>query len=269
MSRFSGLIKFIVSISVLGCGILSSYVLADDVYDTATNQLYIPSVQVGNETYIDVVVTIDQLLSVGGISDGAIQTYNLKSMYEALVKNSASHQFTLKGSFDGDAITGTGSQTNGKLATSVFQGLPALAKTSNLSMFLSIGGQVIPSAASGQYYYDVNYNYLGQSGPEFEVVTSRNPFPTDARMNDAGILYSSTIYTSQEKREVIGKQTSSYSISYDSESSIMLTIISIRKNLAGSVIQTNTALYRVTNNNVVTYVLQTANTPEMFLTISF
>lgn len=101
------------------------------------------------------------------------------------------------------------------------------------------------------------------------MLTSRNPIPSAARKNDAGVLYNSTIYTSSEKRSIIGNEITSYLITYDSETSIVLTLISVRKNLAGSVIQTTTSLYRISNDNVATRLLSTINDSTLFLTISY
>lgn len=243
--------------------------IASDVYDAATNKLYIPSVQVGNTTYTDVVITVGELISAGGSSETASNAYNIKSIYEDLVKGSETNQFNLKGSVNGLNVTGSGVATNGNLVASSFQGSPALAKTSNITMTLRIDGQTIPSAASGQSYYDSNYNLLGQSGPEFEVVTSRNAYPTAAKVNDAGLLYESTVYTSSAKVSIIGTETTSYSITYDTENSIIFTLVSIRKNLAGFVIQTGTANLRVTKDNVITRIFETSNDSTTFLTISY
>lgn len=153
--------NYLFSMFFIVIGFVNSNVMADNVYDAETNRLYTPFVQVGNETYFDVVITVDQLISVGGLSEGTTQTYNLRSMYEALVKNSDSYQFSLKGAVSGVNVTGNGSQTDGKLTTSSFQGLPALVKISNVTLSINVDGQIVPSAGLGQAYYDTNYNYLG------------------------------------------------------------------------------------------------------------
>jgi hypothetical protein len=263
------LTKLFIAKCILVFGVSSGSAVAVDVYDAETNRLYIPSVQVGDQTYVNVVVTLDQVISVGGLLDVAGPSYNLQAIYESLAKSSSTYQFSLKGAIEGSSITGTGTQTTGTLSPAVFQGVSALTKTSNITFSIDIEGQVIPSAATVQYYYDSNYNFLGQSGADFEVVTSRNPFPTAARQNDAGVLYDSISYTSSDKTSIIGTQTTSYSVTYDTEASIILTIIRIQKDPTGSVIQTNTSLYRVTSAGVVTRLLETGNNASTFLTINF
>ena len=52
----------------LGITLLSSSLMATDTYDPITNQLSIPSVKVGTSTYNNVVITVGNIVSVGGAS---------------------------------------------------------------------------------------------------------------------------------------------------------------------------------------------------------
>lgn len=52
----------------LGITLLSTSLMATDTYDPATNQLSIPSVIVGTSTYNNVVITVGNIVSVGGAS---------------------------------------------------------------------------------------------------------------------------------------------------------------------------------------------------------
>jgi len=52
----------------LGITLLSTSLMATDTYDPITNQLSIPSVKVGTSTYNNVVITVGNIVSVGGAS---------------------------------------------------------------------------------------------------------------------------------------------------------------------------------------------------------
>jgi hypothetical protein len=52
----------------IGLLLSSTNLMAADTYDPATNQLSIPSVQVGATTYNNVVITVGSIISVGGVS---------------------------------------------------------------------------------------------------------------------------------------------------------------------------------------------------------
>lgn len=56
------------SVVFLGFTFLSTSLMATDTYDPATNQLSIPSVKVGTATYNNVVITVGNIVSVGGAS---------------------------------------------------------------------------------------------------------------------------------------------------------------------------------------------------------
>ncbi|MGJ8689603.1 MAG: hypothetical protein ACSHXZ_08790 [Gammaproteobacteria bacterium] len=271
MLKFRSIISYFSPTYVLAIftTLTSSQALANDIYDAATNQLYIQSVEVGNDIFTDVVITVGDLISIGGSTEISKNTYNLKTVYEGLVTESEGNQFSLKGTVNGVTVSGSGNQTSGRLVSSSFEGVPALAKTSHGTMTINVFGESIPLAVSTQAFYDSNYNYLGLSGDEYEVVTSRNPIPTAAKINDAGVLYTATVYTSSSKVSTIGTVTASYSITYETENSIILTLINIKRNLNGSVTQTSTANHRVTKDNVFTRISETSGDNTTFLSITF
>ena len=66
--RQNSISKFKSLLASMALAICSTSLMATDTYDPATNQLSIPSVQVGTATYNNVVITVGSIVSIGGAS---------------------------------------------------------------------------------------------------------------------------------------------------------------------------------------------------------
>lgn len=66
--RQNSISKYKSLLTSMALAICSTSLMATDTYDPATNQLSIPSVRVGTATYNNVVITVGNIVSVGGVS---------------------------------------------------------------------------------------------------------------------------------------------------------------------------------------------------------
>lgn len=118
-------------------GICSQAAQAQSVYDESSNQLSLPSVRVGNTIYNDVVITVGELISVGGSYVDGNTTYNLRAAYERLITEAGTSSFGITGESEGFSVTGSGSVTTGALTSTTFEGMPARVRTTDSEFILN------------------------------------------------------------------------------------------------------------------------------------
>lgn len=239
------------------------------VYDESTNQLSLPSVKVGNTVYTDVVVTLNEVLSVGGSYVDASATYDLRAAYQRLVTGPESETFNLTGESEGITVTGSGTVNSGQLMAGVFEGMPAQVRTTNASFTLNALGAESTINSTSQAYYDSNNRFLGGDGEDYEVVEAYYELPVAASSGDTGLIYESTLYTDSSKTVVEGKNTVTYTTALDSGNTLSLTIISVTRNMSGETIRTITRRWRVFADNSVDRLGETLLDDTVFLTITY
>lgn len=245
-------------------------VFAQVVYNQTKNQLELPSVKVGDTIYTDVVITVGQVLTLGGsYPDPGLANFSLEAAYRQFIQVPETKAFDISGIVEGISMTGSGSVTAGRMTGTTFEGRSALSQTATFSLTLRGNGQSVPFSTSSTTYYDSNYRLLGSMGTTYEVVTSYYGFPSSATANDAGLLYQSTIYRDSSKRLIDGKRTVTYSTTFESPSTLVLTVIDIEKDNLGNTTLTSSARYRVASDNSVTRLGETANDSSSFLVMAF
>jgi hypothetical protein len=222
---------------------------AADTYDPSKNQLIIPAVVVGNTTYNNVIVTVGSVISIGSAQATDPNTFNLNAINTALTINPFTSSLSLSGTVKNSPITGTGTLTVGRLSATTFEGKTAFVSTGVLSMTLRANGQTITTGASVQEYFDTNYLPLGSAGNEYSVVTSMNPIPTAARINDTGIFYTRNVYTSNTKSVLIGSEIISYAITAETDTTAILTMTKVRKSPQGAFLSSDLATFRIGKDN--------------------
>lgn len=237
----------VIYLTILSNALTSAF--AADVYDPSKNQLTIPAVVVGNTTYNNVIVTVGSVISIGTAQATDPNTFNLNAINTALTINPFTSSFSLSGTVKNLPITGTGTLTIGRLSATTFEGKSAFVSTGVISMTLKLNGQTVTTGSSVQEYFDTNYLPLGSAGNEYSVVTSMNPIPTAARINDAGIFYTTNVYTSNTKSVLIGSETISYAITAETDSTAILTLTKVRKSPNGGFLSSDLATYRIGKDN--------------------
>ncbi len=209
----------------------------------------------------------------GGDSPPAVastRTFNLKAAYVNYLQTSTSRNFNISGSLNGVTATGSGSITKNALQPSTFQNIPALVMTLTTNGTVNVLGQSAPYGGINYYYFDTNYNPLGNAAraigsavdSSYSVVTSSIPLPTAAKVNDSGIWWNSINYPNSMKSYSTGTTTMSYSVSPDTDSSAILTLLSTLKGMSGATIATSEDKFRITTNNGVTQISGNAFLPS-------
>lgn len=213
----------------------------------------------------------------GGGGDSAVatplvattKTFDLKATYANHLQTTVSRPFTVTGTVNGLAVTGSGTITQGALQASTFLGAPALIRTQTLTASLIANGQAIPLGTSAQTYFDSNYNPIGATGTSFSVVSSQISLPTAAKINDAGVWMTMTNYPSSNKEYVKGSTTTSYSLGAESESTAILTLIASEKSASGQTLSSTVETFRITTGNSVTALTESTQSAEGNLSLTY
>lgn len=196
-------------------------------------------------------------------------TFQLRTAYISALTDTRSLGFRITGSTSGVSMTGTGTLTQGSVSSTTFERQAALVKTSTITATLSANGQSIPLGVTTVSYYDSNYNPLGLDGDEYEVVSSSNPIPVTARVNDTGIWYTSVRYSDSSKTRVLGTATVSYVLEPDTASTALLKIIVIEKDLSNSLSSTSTTTFRLTSSGTLSRISETVVEDSTSLTVTY
>ena len=207
----------------------------------------------------------------GGSTAVSVSTFNVKQAFENFIKTSDTKNVSFSGTSSGLKLTGTGRATLGGLVPSTFQGVNAFLKTSVLTGTITDGKDVIPLSTTALTYWDSNYNLLGRSGSDFSVVTKFVPLPTAAKINDTGSFYTLTNYPSSAKSSIRDTTAVSFSLTADSESSALVTLIKETRDNSGKSVSTESEIYRVTTSGVLTIISETGfqSTPPVVMKITY
>jgi hypothetical protein len=202
---------------------------AQDVYNSANNQLTIPIVTVGNTTYTNVVVTVKDVISIGGTvnnsaptnNNNGAYTFNLLSGYQRLIASGYTKKWNISGTCSGTLSENvspaqTGATWNGKGAYSVNKASTAVYTNCNPA---NVAGTAVT-------YYDINYmpygNYI--NGSISTSYISTKIFPTVAKVGDSGQIGNTTEYPTYP----YGTHSGNYSwvIEADSSNTAIFNVIS-------------------------------------------
>ncbi len=204
---------------------------------------------------ISSLIAVGALLALAGCGGGgggsgtpaaSTDTYQLRTAYVNYLTDTRSAPFTVSGTVQGVNVTGSGSFTQGALTNTTFENQSALQKVSVVTGTLNANGQTGPLSSSSTTYVDSNYNPLGSSGTDYEVVSGSVTIPTTAKVNDTGVWYSSTLYATSAKTIRRGTASVSYVLEPDSASTALLKIIRVEKDTFGTTSSSSTISFRMT-----------------------
>jgi hypothetical protein len=195
--------------------------------------------------------------------------FQLRDAWNNYVKGTSSQRGTVSGTLNGVPVTGFVTNTSGNLVGSTFEGQAAYAKTFVSSGSLTGNGTTTPLNASGTEYYDMNYLPLGDDGESvYAIVQGVATIPETAKVNDAGLIYKSTNYTTSGKGLNDGSDRVSFVLEPDTETTAILKIITVR-NSAWSDDFTSTRSYRITPSGTITAISESATYDTGTLTITY
>jgi len=189
------------------------------------------------------------------------ETFQLRAAYVNYLTDTRSATFTVSGTVEGINVTGNGTATQGALSNTTFEGQAALQKVSVITGALRADGQTVPLLTSSTTYLDSNYNPLGSSSTDYEVVTGSVNIPATAKVNDTGVWYSSTRYSSSAKTTRRGTASVSFVMEPDTASTSLLKIIRIEKDTLGTTTSTSAITFRMTPSGSLTRISETGVSP--------
>lgn len=184
------------------------------------------------------------------------EIYQTRTAWVNTLTESGTRSFTISGSVDGAAVSGSGNVTFSALAASVFEGRPALAKTTVLTGSLVAGGQTFPYGSTSVAHFDSNNQPLGQVAGEYWVVTGTPAIPQTARVNDAGTMYTVNRYTSSSKTVLLGTAVVGYAVQPDTASTALLRVVVTERTTSGTVSATTIESFRITPAGALTRLTQ-------------
>lgn len=216
------------------------------------------------------------LAGCGGGGDSApvssTNDYPLLQAWANYVNTSRTRSFTITGTMQGGTVTGSGSATVGSLQAASFEGSTVLGKTTVVTGSFTASGQVFPYGSSSTEYYGPapSYTALGyNSSSEYGVVTSRNPIPQTARINDTGSFYTITRYLTSNKSSTKGTTLVSYALQPDTANTALLKVIATERSSGGTVESTSITTFRMTPTGDLTELTEEYQAGTTALTLRY
>jgi hypothetical protein len=211
----------------------------------------------------------------GGASTGPIASslsFDLLAIYKKTYTSTSSKPFTVTGTSNGSAVTGSGTVTNGQVTPGTFESETANQKTITVTGSGTTNGKNFSFDSSYISWTDSNYLPKGFSGgDEYIVVTGTVNIPTTARVNDTGTAFTANRYTDSSKTTRTGTMIVSYVVEADTETTALLTLISTYKDLSGTTTKNGSGKGRVTQTNTYTAIEEKVNDYKnnTYLTVTY
>jgi hypothetical protein len=172
------------------------------------------------------------LLSACGGGGGSDSTSNTGSTAQTLsfpmlsalqtdTANGSTVNYTVSGS-----CSGTATVIDAKPVAATFEGAPALAVQSTLT--INVTNCTPASTASTTIeYFDANYLPLGdaEAGVDYGVYDAPVNVPVNVKVGDSGALGTEKLYTDSTKTTVLGTMSQSYSIQPDTASTAIIDVV--------------------------------------------
>ena len=197
----------------------------------------------------------------GGSVSGPVastESFNLKTVWANTLTSSSSNNYTISGTVNGVAVSGSGTVTRGNLSAGTFEGLPAQQRTTTATGSVVVNGVTVPLNTSSIDWVDSNYLPKGESGGEdYVVVTGTPTIPTIARINDTGTLYTANRYSSSTKADLRGASRATYVVEVDTSSTALVTLIIEERNTSNVTTSTSSAQFRITPSGTFTRIKET------------
>lgn len=250
--------------------------LAIDVYNSATNQLTIPSVDVSGTIYNNVVVTVGSVVSVGSVSPTASSSkyFALKAAMSDYVTSSRLDNFSISATglnSDGSTYAIGGDMQSSKTASivGVFESknflktvqaqIGSMTITNLKSGATVIGSVTYPYTSQSNDYWDANFNPMGHSSSSTFVNKTTNHYqvnqlvttiPDFVKAGDTGTLNTSTDYSDSSKSTILSTSTTTYRVRGDTETTVLIDLISNEKSTNGTT-STEIDTYKLDSNGVI------------------
>ena len=200
-------------------------------------------------------------------------TFQLRTAYINNFNETRSLPFALTGVFSGVSVTGSGTLTQGNVSTGTFENVAALKKTSTITGTVTgtANGKTVtmPLAIVITGFTDTNYLPLGSDTPVYTVVTGLVNLPQTVKVNDTGVVFTSTSYSSSTNKTITGTSIVSYVMEPDTASTALLKLIQTDKNIIGATTSTSAVTYRMTPAGGLSRLSETALIGSDTLSITY
>jgi hypothetical protein len=196
----------------------------------------------------------------GGGSDSPSSTppvastasFPLQSGYRSLVLSSQSYNFTISGS-----CTGTAVESVGAAATTVtFEGTAALQSTVTQQLNRNNCTPAVVTTTATTYLDPSTYLPSGSvtPGSEYVVASSRAAaLPATVKVGDNATVVSFDVYSDSTKSRSIGTRTATFTITADTATTALLTIIT-NDFVGTSLLGTQQTIYRMSGDGSLSLV---------------
>jgi len=180
------------------------------------------------------------------VSVPSARVFQLKAAQTAVFSTASVSAIKVSGTVNNATVIGSGTATESAVQASVFEGKAALQKASTLSMNRLVDGKTSPLILTITSYFDSNYLPLGSSGIEYQVVMDQRGLPLTAKVGEGGTAYIANRYASISKADFLGTVESTWALLSDTDTTAILNITEIAKDLNGDMTAQSVARYRIT-----------------------
>jgi hypothetical protein len=173
-------------------------------------------------------------------------TFQIRAEIANEFNSVSSDQFSISGTLNGQAFTGSGTGVSGSASSVTFEGAPALQKSQTTSFTIVANGVSVPVTTNSVVYVDSNYNPLGKSSSsEYAVLFGAATIPTTAVVNDNGTAYTFNRYANSSKATFLGTEVVTYVLAADTASTALLKVTHTFRNATNTLTSQDTSTTRI------------------------
>lgn len=184
--------------------------------------------------------------------------FNLQSAYANYVRLGSVKTFSISGSCTGSTTLNTAPAAT----TTTFEGRFAYSAATVSTTTLT---NCTPASSSNTLvrYYDSNYMPVGRTGStQYAIYATAPTIPTSARVGDAGVVGTLTVYTNSSKTVLSEREETSYVVEPDTATTAIVNIITRSYNASNVLTSTEQDRYRIAADgtlSAVSFDIQYAN----------
>ncbi len=207
----------------------------------------------------------------GGGPEVSKYTFDLQEAWANQFEQTGSVNFTLSGNVLGIFVTGSGVLTRGPVAESSFEGIAGFfEKTTTIVGEVTVNGLTEPMNDWFTEYFTAFYEPLGRvDDSSYQVVTSWASPPFDARVGDAGPMFTMESWDSASKVSYYGSVDISYAVAADSATSVLFKLINNTTDDLGNYTATSIITFRVTTTGALAIVSETYQDADGTMTVTY
>ena len=179
--------------------------------------------------------------------------------------------WTVRGTFQGVPVTGSGTLVESAATASTFNGKSAQARNSNFNGTISAQGQSAPISVVETTFLDASRLVVGSggtAGTAYNFIIQSAPLPNAAKVGSSGAFVSYDIFRDALKSVKVSSSVVTWSLEADTASTALLTFFTKATATTGAVTTTAEVL-RITPSGVTTRVRVDGNVNGQALSFFF